>query len=254
MKRPTTQAASANSTTARSGTDKCWRGHRIRQMLPPGDHRPNQVVPLQRRIGEDRDDVREHRDLDQFEVDGMDVRQPVAPVLAHVVEQRPFSVGVVVRAEACRRLYGEQDQHHQHHPAASRVVTYRGVRLAPVEVGKVSERRERALQEVREARRLAADNPPCHAEQQQRDGAVAGQKVQFHPAATLRQPADAEQHDDCPVEQAGGCVPDAHRQATFAQANNLDRQAELSLTHRPCRVTQPGCRFTWLTGSIFTDR
>ena len=196
------------------------------------------------------------RDLDQFEVDRVDVRQPVAPVLADIVEQRPLGVGVVVGAQPGRHLNRQQRQHHQHHPAAGGVVADLGVRLAPVQVGEVPQRRQRALQEVREPRRLAADESPGHAEQQQRDDAVAGQEVQLHPAAALGQPAHAEQDDECPMEQAGRRVPDAHRHDPFAHVCSLESLLRAaSLTHRWRRVTQRGMPTSSSpSGSSSTDR
>ena len=252
---PTNPTAIANSTTARTGLTNRGRGQHIGQQLPPGDHRSHQIVPRQPEIDQDRHDVQRHRDLDQPEIDRVNVRQPVAPLLADIAEQRPLGVGVVIGAQPRRHLDREQGQHHEHHPAAGGVVADLGIRLPPKQVRQVPQRCPWAPDEVREPRRLAAGEPPGHAEQQQRDDAVPGQHVQLHPAAALGQPAYAQQDDERPMEQAGWRVPDAHRHDPFTHVFSLESAvAGASLTHRWRRVTQRACRHISPSGSSSTDR
>ena len=74
----------------------------------------------------------------------MDVRQPVAAVLADILEQRSLGVAIVVGAKPGRHLNRQHREHRQHHPAAGGVVADRGVRLTPVQVGEVPQSRNRA--------------------------------------------------------------------------------------------------------------
>ncbi len=163
----------------------------MRQLFRAGDHRPKQVVPLHHGVDEDRNDMRGDRDLDEAEIHRVDMRQPVAPLLADIVEQRSLGVAIVVGAKPRRHLHDQQRQHQQYHPAARGIMANARVRRTPVQMRQITQRLQRALHEGREPRGVAADEPPGQAEQQQRDDAVAGQEVQLHPAAAFGQPARA---------------------------------------------------------------
>jgi hypothetical protein len=69
-----------------------------------------------------------------------------------------------------------------------------------------------AGQEIAEHRRVAADEAPGNAEQQQRQHHVAERHVQVHVVEPHAHVGARQQHNDRPMEDAHRQVPDAHRQ------------------------------------------
>ncbi len=84
----------ASSSAPQQRAAHARRRHRGGQVFHAGDHRPNQVPPLQHRIKQHRRHMQQDRHLNGGEVDGVHMREPVAPILLDLVGERALDVNL----------------------------------------------------------------------------------------------------------------------------------------------------------------
>ena len=130
-------------------------------------------------------------------------------VVGHQMGQRARECDVIVGKQADHALHRKHQQHGPDGEGTHGAVA--GIIQGMAVAAQVAQDACRTVDKVGKTRPVAADHAPDKAKQQQGQHAHAGAQVPFHPQSTHT--AGDHQGDDqqgqCPVEQAGGKIPDA---------------------------------------------
>ena len=105
IKQATVPAATTTNAAAQTGLINRGTGVSFGINFTPVTMGRTKFCRFMKRVPNDSEHMQHYRALDQLEVYRVDVAQPIAPVLADQMHQRPLRIAVVIGEQTCPRLH-----------------------------------------------------------------------------------------------------------------------------------------------------
>jgi hypothetical protein len=201
----------------------------LRESLVPGQHRVDQIVALHEQVEQDSGDVKGHEQQQDIEHDLVRFACRIARIVKTKWLSGPEATASLSCAIRPRPLAAPAGQD-QHAPAAQRIVSDDGRRLAFArcpEIGETAPGPSRSCRSERSIRR----GSPQHAEHHQPQHDEADGLVQIDLAVFTGPPERAEQRDDTPAgtgeparPRAGPCPSVASRKLSWQPLHAAHRR------------------------------